>query len=78
VSRILILLVAAGCQGATAAPPAAETPETPEAAPEPPKPVYTSAVCCVTGRTCALDEAIPLATTCTCPGPDGDLQGHVC
>lgn len=66
--RILILLAVVGCEGSTTTPPAAAEP-----APEP-KPVYTSAVCCVTGRTCELDDAKPLAADCACD----DLQGHVC
>jgi hypothetical protein len=77
----LILLGVVGCEGCAGTPSTtATTPEEPEVALEPvePRPVYTSAVCCVTDHTCTLDEAIPLGTTCTCPGPEGALQGHVC
>ena len=72
-----LVLLAACPEGAVQTSPA----EKPEAAPpEPaePKPVYTSAVCCVTGRTCELDGARPLGATCACPDPGSALQGHVC
>ena len=77
-SWILLVLLAAGCEGDTTAPAARAPEEQPEAAPEP-EPVYTSAVCCATELTCALGDALPLGTTCGCPSPEGnDLQGHVC
>jgi hypothetical protein len=74
---ILTALLAACSEGRATTPPPAEEPER-AAEPDPPAPVYTSAVCCVTGHTCALDDALPLGTTCACPTPEGDLQGHVC
>ena len=81
-SVILTVLLACGCEGDTAAPPTVNAPEEPEAAPEPepPQPVYTSAICCATGRICTLDDgALPLGTTCECPNPEGDdLQGRTC
>lgn len=84
VLTILPLGTAGWAQGC-ARPPAASAAAEPETAPEPespdpPAPVYTSAVCCATGLTCALgDGAQPLGTTCSCSDPEGsDLQGHAC
>lgn len=77
---LTILLVAACAEGRTKAPSPSVTEER-EVAPEPaePRPVYTSAVCCTTGLTCALgDGARPLGTTCACSNPEGVLQGRVC
>lgn len=80
-SWILAVLLAVGCEGDTTAPPASAPEEQPEAAPEP-EPVYTSVVCCATGRICTLSGALPLGADCSCPN-DGDpfaqtTGGHVC
>lgn len=79
----ILPLSTAGCAEGRARTPgasAAAEPETAPESPEPPPPVYTSAVCCATGLTCALgDGAQPLGTTCSCSDPEGsDLQGHAC
>ena len=77
-----VITILLGCEGVTSTPSASPAEEQPEAAPEltEPRPVYTSAICCVIGRTCTLDDgARPLGTTCECRNPEGDaLQGHVC
>jgi len=81
VGRFAFVLLLAGCEGDTAPPTASPAEEQPEVAPEPepPKPIYTSAICCATGRVCTLDGALPLGTDCECPNPEGDdLQGRTC
>jgi len=76
-SWILLVLLAAGCEGDTTAPAVSAPEEQPEGAPDP-EPVYTSAVCCAPGRICTLDDGAPLGTTCACPNPEGSVEGHVC
>ena len=77
----ILLVLLAGCESKTTAPAASAPEEQPEAAPEP-EPVYTSVVCCATGRICTMDGALPLGADCACPN-DGDpfaqtIDGHAC
>ncbi len=74
--RVLVLvLFVAACAEERSKPPEVEKPGV-APAPVKPQPVYTSAVCCVEGRSCALDEAQPLGTACACSSTDA--EGHVC